>query len=112
MVWINTATVRFCRNSIAPESSSLYDLHATHTRCHTFDIPSIDFSEFLDSKKGNTIYCVMDIEGAEYIVLRHLISCGTIRHIHCLWIRWHYETNEDAHELLTKLQDMIHVEEF
>lgn len=112
VVWINNSIVRFCYDTVAPESSSLYDLHSTHTRCRTFDVHTIDFSEFLESKKGSTIYCVMDIEGAEYTLLRHLIYQGTINNIHHLWVRWHYIADEDANELMDVLKDLIRVEEF
>ena len=112
VIWTETTILPFCYDTVAPESSSLYHLHNRHAKCRTTDVPCIDFSQFLETKRNATIYCVMDVEGAEYAILRHLIAQGTIRHIHHLWIRWHDHTDEDADAMMAVLHDLIRVEAF
>lgn len=111
-VWISDGSVSFCHDQVAPDSSSLYCLHSIHSTCHTKNVSCIDFSQFLARNKEATIYCVMDVEGAEYTILRHLIANGTIKYIHHLWIRWHYHKNEDSENMMEQLENWIHVETF
>jgi FkbM family methyltransferase len=57
----------------------------------TIDINCINFSEYLQNniQKDNYVICKMDIEGAEYEVLKKLIKENTINLIDELYIEWH-----------------------
>lgn len=54
-------------------------------------VKAIDFAEFLKSTVAADDYVVvkMDIEGAEYRVIEHLIRTGTINLLNELWVEWH-----------------------
>lgn len=111
-VWTEATTLSFCYDKIAPEASSFSHLHQMHSECEMREIQTMDFSQFIENNKKHKIYCVMDIEGAEYAVLKDLIERGTIRHIHHLWIRWHYVRNENHDDLMDILTKLIKVEIF
>ena len=59
-------------------------------------VECIDFSHWLvqnfDLKDKITVK--MDIEGAEYDVLEHLLKQGTINYISQLFVEWHYDRYE------------------
>lgn len=53
-------------------------------------VPTIDFSKFLEQFKGyNQVIVKMDIEGAEYQVLRHLLNEGTVKIMDQLFVETH-----------------------
>ncbi|TWT89256.1 FkbM family methyltransferase [Stieleria varia] len=53
-------------------------------------VPCVDFAEMLRSySPADHIVVKMDIEGAEFPVLRHLIAEGVIDRIKLLFIEWH-----------------------
>lgn len=54
-------------------------------------VPAIDFSQFLDLLAFDKCVVKMDIEGAEYAVLDHLIDTGSILKISDLYIEWHWK---------------------
>jgi FkbM family methyltransferase len=53
------------------------------------EIPSINFSKFISELPDANIICKMDIEGAEFAVLRHMIEEGTITKIKEIYIEFH-----------------------
>lgn len=54
-------------------------------------VPSIDFSKFVaDLPETNLIVCSMDIEGAEFPVLRKMIKEGTIKRLKVLDVEFHH----------------------
>lgn len=62
-------------------------------------VPTIDFSRFIaELPKDATIVCSMDIEGAEYPVLRKMVEEGTAQKLDLLDIEFHHRllTGEDA----------------
>ena len=72
-------------------------------------VPSINFSKFLTKFPDHSVVCNMDIEGAEYPVLRKLIDEGTIDKIKFLDIEFHHRllmdyTKEDSQRLLDEIE--------
>lgn len=57
----------------------------------TVEVASIDFSDFLISNfsAGDEVSVKMDIEGAEFKVLKHLISTDAIKLITRIDVEWH-----------------------
>jgi FkbM family methyltransferase len=69
--------------------SCLSTIESTHTFGEQILVETIDFSEFINNFKDCEIYCKLDIEGAEFEVLRKLIKTGGISLIKELWVEWH-----------------------
>ena len=81
-------------------------------------VDAIDFSEFVRGLQGNRIVIRMDIEGAEFPVLRKLIKEETIRKVSDLHIEWHQrhlksESRSTVDELTRTITDFgVNVVEF
>jgi len=76
-------------------------------------VKSIDFDRWVKEKfnKDDYIILKMDIEGAEYEVLEHMIKNGSINYIDKLYIEWHRakvkEITVERHlDLLESLADL------
>ena len=72
-------------------------------------IKSIDLSAFIDGlPEYSNIVCKMDIEGSEFIVLRHLLDNNSIEKISEIYIEFHPHfmsdfSQENVDELVTEL---------
>lgn len=68
-------------------------------------VNAIDFSEFLLSfDKNDYIVVKLDIEGAEYEVIEHILNSGAINMVNELFIEWHdHFFNKSSAELKQKL---------
>ena len=77
--------------------SCLSILENTHSFEEQIQTETVDFSEFIKKFEGCEIYCKLDIEGAEFEVIRKLIKDGTISLINEIWVEWHHTStkNED-----------------
>jgi FkbM family methyltransferase len=55
------------------------------------DVECIDFSEFIlkNFTQNDYIVCKMDIEGAEYEIIRHLHETGALSYFDILYVEWH-----------------------
>jgi hypothetical protein len=69
--------------------SCVSELQSSHTFENQIMVSSVDFSQWIKQFKDCKIYCKMDIEGAEFPVLRKMIDDGTIELIDTLWVEWH-----------------------
>ena len=71
----------------------------------SINVKCIDFSKFIESLDINLkIICKLDIEGSEFVVLRHLISTGVISRISEFYIEFHEWTmNNESVESKNKL---------
>ena len=69
--------------------SYVSDLQSSHTYDNQIYIESIDFPTWIKLFDGDEIYCKMDIEGAEFPILRKMIDSGSISLIKELWVEWH-----------------------
>jgi FkbM family methyltransferase len=58
---------------------------------HGRSVPAIDFAAWLRRtvRAGDEVTVKMDIEGAEFVVLPHLLRTGALSLIRTLWIEWH-----------------------
>lgn len=74
----------------------------------SINVNCIDFSEYLQNniQKNDFVICKMDIEGAEYEVLKKLIKENTIDLIDELYIEWHnhlLKSNYDNNEFIKEI---------
>jgi FkbM family methyltransferase len=69
--------------------SCVSELQSSHTFETQITVPSIDFSQWIKQFKNHEVYCKMDIEGAEFPVLRKMINDDTIKLVNTLWVEWH-----------------------
>jgi FkbM family methyltransferase len=86
------------------------------------EVPCIDFSEFVKQEHAFTpidsqIYCKMDIEGAEFAVLRKMLKDGSINCIKKLWVEFHEryipgENRQTKAALIRELSLYTEVEEW
>ena len=106
-IWIENGTLSFdCEHNTttgSPVEGSTSELDGWGSYISCLDsrmkteeqvhVESIDFSEFINSFRSRecTIYCKMDMEGAEFSVLRKMIQEDTLRIIDHLWVEWHAE---------------------
>lgn len=93
-VWTKNGKVPF-HIGIRDDSS-----HIEGTSLNTHDreiiVPSVNFSRFIAKLPEDAyIICSMDIEGAEYPVLRQLLDDGTIERISILDIEFHHRFSNE-----------------
>lgn len=75
-------------------------------------VPSVNFSKFVSELPEDAhIICKMDIEGAEFQVLRHMIKEGTITKIKKMYVEFHEryvdtESIETENELIKTISDL------
>ena len=87
------------RPSYIPELNLIKDI----------EVECIDFSSYIDANISPSDYviCKMDIEGAEYEVLRKLIDDGTINKIDEIYIEWHNHlltTNNNTQDFINEIR--------
>lgn len=72
-------------STLLPEKREKLDLQ------HPLEVKAIDFAEFLQSNCTSQDYVIvkLDIEGAEYQVIDHLIKTNSIRLIDEILVEWH-----------------------
>ncbi|WP_204017580.1 FkbM family methyltransferase [Sphaerimonospora thailandensis] len=82
-------------------------------------VPAIDFSAWLRRTvtPDDHVVVKMDIEGAEYPVLRKLVADGTINLISILYIEWHHDrfpamSRADHDQLVTAVSACIDVRDW
>jgi FkbM family methyltransferase len=102
-VWIEDGKAMFnCENQVAsrsPKNMSTHELDGWGScldvinSAHSYEtqvlVETIDFSKFLKQFSDNEVYIKMDIEGAEFEVLRKCINDKTYKIINTLWVEWH-----------------------
>ena len=109
-VWIENTTVPF--STYDRDNASSIQGTTAHDNPKTVDVPAIDFSEFVAGlPEDANIYCSMDIEGAEFVVLAKMIADETISKINVLDIEFHHRfmsdyTEDDAAKLISQLESL------
>jgi FkbM family methyltransferase len=99
-VWTKNGWVNF---SLDPkkQASHIVDVAGTdyenRKRVHT-----IDFSEFVSKLPKGLVVCSMDIEGAEFAVLRKMIKDKTIKRISVLDVEFHHRIMATEDDLTAK----------
>ncbi|GLI65051.1 hypothetical protein VaNZ11_008477 [Volvox africanus] len=95
--WIQKGTLSFHMDSRkvgndgqpGKTGGSLFD--SPHAQGSLVTVPSVDFSEYLEStvQYVDHVICKIDIEGAEYELLTHIIRRGSIILCDVIMIEWH-----------------------
>lgn len=112
-VWIQDTTIDFYKyrlsgaSSVLPERSDFIQKHSPHEKVRVFPTRAFDLNRFMlehFSEKDN-IALKLDVEGAEYSILPHIIKGGAIKLVSKLYIEWHNKrvnVSEDVDRDLTK----------
>lgn len=103
-IWIHDQGVEFSqehyveREDGAPEDRNMTDGWGSSVTAlqadidgygHPISVPSVDLSKMLKTFSGSEVYVKMDIEGAEFPVLRKMLADDTVKHIKKLWVEFH-----------------------
>ena len=117
-VWIENGFVLFSQemqddNNPIGQGSSMVGIGFEHKNLlPPQPILSIDLSKFIEMlPEDSNIICKMDIEGAEFNVLRHLINEGTITNINEIYVEFHErfmsdESVESKLDLIKIIKDL------
>jgi FkbM family methyltransferase len=101
------------KSNIDGWGSVITELGSTHLRYTNppIKVPCIDFSRILLKypKEDYNVIVKMDIEGAEFQVLRHIIEQGTIKNISSIYIEWHDVDLKNENK--NKLMELLIVED-
>lgn len=109
-VWTEYGTASF---SLDPRKQASHLVGVAGTEYEdTVPVDTIDFSDWIQEIPDDAfVVCSMDIEGAEFRVLRKMIEDGTIKKINVLDIEFHHrmmndEDDETAKQLIQELWDL------
>jgi FkbM family methyltransferase len=62
------------------------------------EVETISLSEVIEDMRGSEIYVKLDVEGAEFPILKKMIQDNTISYVSKMWVEWHicdlFDTNE------------------
>lgn len=113
-VWVHDGTILFSqenheksksksptdgKSKIDGWGSVISELNSTHLlHCEPpIEVECVDFDKILSkyNKENYNVIVKLDIEGAEYNVLRHIISNGSIKNINELYVEWHHVDLKD-----------------
>lgn len=110
-VWVKDGTLRFyLGKSEKSESSSVYKHKKTGRLSLTPTIvPCIDFSKWIMDtfSKDDNIILKLDIEGAEYDVLKKMFKDKSIDYIKKLYVDWHWNKVDYPQEQHNHLVDKL-----
>jgi FkbM family methyltransferase len=111
--WTTDGTVKFYlgSNSFASTINSSKITNIKQDRY--IDVECLDISKFIVSnfKKDDYIILKIDIEGAEYDLLNHMLSTNCLEYIDDLFVEFHLNkitnvTSQQHNELIDKLQKL------
>lgn len=91
-VWVREEELEFRQQNIGGSGSRLSNVEKIwnpNVLTKYTKVDAIDFSKFLLKFKQFNVVVKLDIEGAEYKVLRHIIDTGAIKVISELYCEWH-----------------------
>ncbi len=105
-IWTNDGSLKF--HIGGREDAASVKGTSGHTMPKKITVPSIDLSRFIAELPDEFIICSMDIEGAEYRVLKKMLKEGSINRIDLLDVEFHHrlmakETIDDSQTLLDEL---------
>ena len=106
-VWIEDGPLEFrlqAGHGNKGRGSAMATLHSTNHRLQggeTVTVQAMDFSRFVGDLDSEQIVVRMDIEGAEFPVLRKMLKERTITRVRNIHIEWHHRhmTGEDRHSV-------------
>lgn len=118
IIWINNTSVDFYQfhqintsqaSSIIKGKCGPYTKKFQRRNGEIIQKEAIDFDEFIKNNFNinDLIILKLDIEGAEYDVLEHMIAMGSVHYINDLYIDWHYtktsgEISLNRHNMLVE----------
>lgn len=109
-VWTEDGEVDF---SIDPRFQASHIVGVAGTEYEdTKKVPAIDFSKFVaDLPEADLVVCSMDIEGAEFPVLRKMLEDGTINHLDMLDVEFHHRmmNTEDDNSARQLTQEILNL---
>ena len=121
-VWTEYGEVTFYNHSTTGGSSVLkakYDRSVRKTSAKplwmkNFGLPeaitveAIDFSDWLavNFSKDDYIIVKMDIEGAEYDILKKMFREGTIAYVNEFWVEWHFTNHASYNNLARRMSEL------
>lgn len=94
-VWIYDGNIDFYQfdglqaagSSVSLEKAKFTGKYFKYTNV---SVECIDLAKYILSLESNDVILKMDIEGAEYTVLPHLIDTGALNKVSSLYIEWHH----------------------
>lgn len=97
-VFIHNNTIVFNIAYPNTDASSIYGSHIGDNLYESLEIPCIDLSKFIldNFSKEDFIVIKMDIEGAEYVVLRKMINDGSLQYVNDIYVEFHSHKDENA----------------
>ena len=112
-VWTKDTTIDFYKYRLSGASSVLHQRsefiqkHSPHETVRVFPVRAFDLNRFIleHFSEKDTLVLKLDVEGAEYEILPHIIGGGAIRLVSKLYIEWHNKrvnVSEDVDRKLTK----------
>jgi FkbM family methyltransferase len=88
--WTESAPIAFTlRPEDAPYGSSVMPNKRDWGKGDIIKVPGFDFSKWITNFVGHYVIVKMDIEGAEYPVLKKMMEDGTMGIMKELWVEWH-----------------------
>ena len=114
--WITDGVLDFYLGDVSDQSSTILTgkkapKEWTVDYTSSISVPSIDFDRWLreTTTETDTIVVKMDVEGAEYRLLRRLIETGAIRRIKDLRVEWHWDRypNEITREEHARIREEV-----
>jgi len=121
LVWVNDGEQTFYNNN--REGSSIYESKGyRHGAGYRFNdsqvsaeiVRTIDLDRWIKDNLSEDDYIIlkMDIEGAEYEVLNHMIENGSIKYINKLFLEWHCAKTKEisVEQHIELLENLLHEE--
>ena len=87
--WVDDGGLEFSLWHESPIGSTVMPAKRNWYAGEIVGIKSFDFSAWLKQFKGEDIYIKLDVEGAEYPILKKMINDGTDKLCKLLMIEWH-----------------------
>lgn len=122
-VWVEYGEITFYNFSTTGGSSVLKEKHERNVRktsqkpawMQNFGLPeaitvnAIDFSSWVSSNfdKNDYIIVKMDIEGAEYEILKKMLVENTIDYINEFWVEWHFTNQQKYYNIANQFAKLI-----
>lgn len=105
-------------SSIIKEKNIDYYKKIKNEDCPLIVAPCVDLSEFVkqQSEHYEEIVLKLDVEGAEYSILKKMIKDGTVKHIKKLYAEFHWNKinfpEEEHNALLDELHNYFEIEDW
>jgi FkbM family methyltransferase len=97
-VFINEESITFNIAWPNTDASSIYKSHIGENFHGSIEVDCVDLSKFIidNFSKEDFIVIKMDIEGAEYAVLRKMMEDGSLLYVNDLYVEFHSHKDEHA----------------